>query len=325
MTPLEERIGYKFRNSLLLAEALTHPSLGHEAQRYHFDYQRLEFLGDAVLQLVITQYLFGSFRVAAEGQLTKLRSRLVSRDALRTHAAALDLGRYILMGRGEKASGGRERTSTLADAFEALIGALYLDGGQCGQNFILTQTRSRSAETGRRGSRWTINPKGRSSGAVAGASPPTARFYELISQNRSRAPRRTFRVSQVVWEGIRFLAQGSGRSKKQAETAAALESVAVEDVGIKKERNSTGHKITVAGTRRIAELSFSSPGNEQGRLSTPTASRQMPECVKNFPRSLTSTGNAAQIDLVHKISCHARPPVSNEKEPHARPAVIAAE
>ena len=81
MTPLEERIGYKFRNSLLLAEALTHPSLGHEAQHYHFDYQRLEFLGDAVLQLVITEYLFSHFQVEAEGQLTKLRSRLVSRDA----------------------------------------------------------------------------------------------------------------------------------------------------------------------------------------------------------------------------------------------------
>ena len=124
MNPHEERIGHKFRNSLLLAEALTHPSLGHEAQRYHFAYQRLEFLGDAVLQLVITEYLFRNFRVEAEGQLTKLRSRLVSRDALKTHAAALDLGRYILMGRGEEASGGRERASTLSDAFEALIGSL---------------------------------------------------------------------------------------------------------------------------------------------------------------------------------------------------------
>src|SRR6201987_803561 len=85
MTPLEEQIGYKFRNPLLLAEALTHPSVGHEAQRYHFDYQRLEFLGDAVLQLVITEYLFSHFRAEAEGQLTKLRSRLVSREALRMH------------------------------------------------------------------------------------------------------------------------------------------------------------------------------------------------------------------------------------------------
>src|SRR5436305_4925582 len=127
VTPLEERIGYKFRNSLLLAEALTHPSLGHETQRYHFDNQRLEFLGDAILQLVITEYLYGHFRSEAEGQLTKLRSRLVSSEALKGHALALDLGSYLMMGRGEEASGGRERGSTLADAYEALIGAIYLD------------------------------------------------------------------------------------------------------------------------------------------------------------------------------------------------------
>ncbi len=107
VSPLEERIGYKFRNSLLLAEALTHPSLSHETQRYHFDNQRLEFLGDAVLQLVITEHLFRRFGGEAEGQLTKLRSRLVSRETLKMHAAALDLGRYLLMGRGEEASGGR--------------------------------------------------------------------------------------------------------------------------------------------------------------------------------------------------------------------------
>ena len=96
MTPLEERIGYKFRNPLLLAEALTHPSLGHETQRYHFDNQRLEFLGDAVLQLVVTEYLFHHFSGEAEGRLTKLRSRLVSRNTLKEHAAALNLGSHLL-------------------------------------------------------------------------------------------------------------------------------------------------------------------------------------------------------------------------------------
>jgi len=138
--PLEERIGYKFRNPLLLAEALTHPSLGHETQQRHFDNQRLEFLGDAILQLVITEYLFGHFGDQPEGQLTKLRSRLVSRDALKAHAAALDLGQFLLMGRGEEASGGRARISTLADAFEAVIGAIYLDGGlEKTRRFILAQ------------------------------------------------------------------------------------------------------------------------------------------------------------------------------------------
>src|SRR5713226_5407824 len=140
--PLEERIGYKFRNPLLLAEALTHPSLGHETQQRHFDNQRLEFLGDAILQLVMTEYLFRHFGDQPEGQLTKLRSRLVSRDALKAHAAALDLGQFLLMGRGEEASGGRARVSTLADAFEALLGAIYLDGGlEKTRKFILAQAQ----------------------------------------------------------------------------------------------------------------------------------------------------------------------------------------
>lgn len=220
MTPLEERIGYKFRNPLLLAEALTHPSLGHEAQRYHFDYQRLEFLGDAVLQLVITEYLFRNFRVEAEGQLTKLRSRLVSRDALKTYAAALDLGRYILMGRGEEASGGRERTSTLSDAFEALIGALYLDGGlEVAKVFILTQTRDELEKLAEEPV--DINPKGDLQELLQSISPHSP-LYELVSQSGPEHEK-TF-ISQVVWEDI-VLGQGCGRSKKQAETAAAFEAL----------------------------------------------------------------------------------------------------
>ena len=220
MTPLEERIGYKFRNSLLLAEALTHPSLGHETQRYHFDYQRLEFLGDAVLQLVITEYLFRHFGGEAEGQLTKLRSRLVSREALRMHAATLDLGRYLLMGRGEETSGGRERTSTLADAFEALIGAIYLDRGlDAAKEFILTQTRTDLEQLAEKPV--DINPKGHLQELLQSIS-PSSPIYELVSQSGPEHEK-TF-VSQVVWEGI-VLGQGSGRSKKQAETAAALEAM----------------------------------------------------------------------------------------------------
>src|SRR5579862_9806788 len=119
MNPLEERIQYKFRNSLLLAEALTHPSLGHETQRYHFDNQRLEFLGDAVLQLIFTEHLFEKFPDYTEGQLTKLRSRLVSREGLKVHAISIGLGNYMMMGKGEESSGGRIRASTLAYAFEA--------------------------------------------------------------------------------------------------------------------------------------------------------------------------------------------------------------
>ena len=269
MTPLEERIGYKFRNSLLLAEALTHPSLGHEAQRYHFDYQRLEFLGDAVLQLVVTEYLFSNFQVEAEGQLTKLRSRLVSRDALRTHAAALDLGRYILMGRGEEASGGRERTSTLADAFEALIGALYLDGGlDVAKNFILTQTRADLAKLAEEPV--DFNPKGDLQELLQSISPHSP-VYELVSQSGPEHEK-TF-VSHVVWEGI-VLGQGTGRSKKQAETAAALEALQLKRW--EKKRN-WGRKI------RWKERLFSAA--DAPWRSRPTASHRMVQRVDNVQNS----------------------------------------
>jgi len=220
VSPLEDRIDYKFRNSLLLAEALTHPSLGHETQQYHFDNQRLEFLGDAVLQLVMTEYHFQNIRAAPEGQLTKLRSRLVSREALKTHALGLDLGRYLMMGRGEEASGGRARTSTLADAFEALVGAIYLDGDLAtARKFILAQAKDELAQIAEEPV--DINPKGQLQELLQSIS-PVSPTYETISQSGPEHER-TF-VVQVMWGGI-VLGKGSGRSKKQAETAAALEAL----------------------------------------------------------------------------------------------------
>ena len=127
MNPLEQRLRYKFRNTLLLAEALTHPSLGHETQRHHFDNQRLEYLGDAVLQLIFTEYLFDRFPEITEGQLTKLCASSFREKVFVCSLQALDLGKYLMMGRGEESSGGRERASALSDAYEALVGAIYLD------------------------------------------------------------------------------------------------------------------------------------------------------------------------------------------------------
>jgi len=220
VTPLEKRIGYKFRNSLLLAEALTHPSLGHETQRQHFNNQRLEFLGDAILQVVITDYLFHHFKAEAEGQLTKLRSRLVSREALRAHAAALGLGEYLMMGRGEVASGGRERISTLADAFEALIGAIYLDSDlETVRKFILAQAQPDLEELAEQPV--DINPKGHLQELLQSIS-PSSPVYQLVSESGPEH-HKTF-VVKCVWEGM-VLGQGSGHSKKQAETAAATEAM----------------------------------------------------------------------------------------------------
>ena len=217
MHPLEERIQYKFRNPLLLAEALTHPSLGHEKQRKHFDNQRLEFLGDAVLQLVVTEHLFARYNEAGEGRLTTRRSRLVSREALKVHAAKLDLGRYLMMGRGEEASGGRARDSTLADAFEALLGAIYLDSDlETVRRFILEEMRGDLERLEEEP--LEINPKGQLQELLQAISPRSP-VYQLLAQ-AGREHEKTFSV-RVVWEG-RVLGEGAGRSKKQAETAAAL-------------------------------------------------------------------------------------------------------
>lgn len=218
--PLEQRVGYEFQNASLLSEALTHPSLGHETQQRHFDNQRLEFLGDAVLQLVISEHLFHGFATAPEGQLTKLRSRLVSREALKTYAVRLDLGQYLRMGRGEEASGGRTRASTLADAFEALIGAVYLDGGlDAARKFILTQAGHDLAQITEEPV--DINPKGELQELLQSISPESP-SYEVLSQTGPEHDK-TF-VVQAVWEGV-VLGQGHGRSKKQAETAAAEEAM----------------------------------------------------------------------------------------------------
>jgi ribonuclease III len=215
--PLEKRIGYWFRNPALLTEALTHPSVAHEKQKRHFDNQRLEFLGDAVLQLVITQHLFARYDEAGEGRLTTRRSRLVSREALKVHAARLELGQHLLMGRGEEASGGRQRDSTLGDAFEALLGAIYLDSDlETVRRFILEEMREDLEQIEHEP--LEVNPKGQLQEllqAISSRSP----VYELLSQH-GREHEKTFSV-RVVWEG-QVLGEGTGRSKKQAETAAAL-------------------------------------------------------------------------------------------------------
>jgi len=220
MSPIEERIGYKFRNSLLLAEALTHPSVGHETQRHHFNNQRLEFLGDAILQLVITEYLYHHFSAEAEGQLTKLRSRLVSRESLRVRAAALDLGQYLMIGRGEEASGGRKRASTLADAYEALIGAIYLDSDlDTARQFILSQSKPDLDQVA--AAPVDINPKGHLQELLQSIS-PSSPVYETVSESGPEHDK-TF-VVKCVWEGM-VLGEGNGRSKKQAETAAAADAM----------------------------------------------------------------------------------------------------
>lgn len=220
METLESRLGYKFRNSLLLAEAMTHPSLAYESQRPHFDNQRLEFLGDAVLQLILTEDLFRMFPAFPEGKLTKLRSRLVSRRALARFAVTIDLGSYVLLGKGEESTGGRRRVSTLADAFEALMGAVYLD---CGyeQTRELVLRLFQSEIEALAGSPEEKNPKGQLQECLQ-AIEPAPPEYEIVTET-GPDHRKVFQA-QVSWRG-KVLAVGRGKSKKEAEARAAAEAL----------------------------------------------------------------------------------------------------
>ena len=220
MKSLEKRIGYKFRNSLLLAEALTHPSLAYETQKPHFDNQRLEFLGDAVLQLILTDELYHVFPKFAEGRLTKLRSRLVSRKALEKYAISYKLGKYLMIGKGEEASGGRHRPSTLADAFEALIGAIYLDGSiAAAREFVLNACKEDLQHVSEAPTE--INPKGELQEILQGLSTRSPHYRILSQEGPDHC--RLFEAA-VEWAG-QILGSGYGQSKKAAEALAAADAL----------------------------------------------------------------------------------------------------
>jgi ribonuclease-3 len=125
----QARLGYTFQNLVLLNQALTHRSYAYEISGGDGDYERLEFLGDVVLSLLVSAYVFTTQATAREGQLSQLRARLVNQGMLATLARQLDLGGFLLLGRGEDQHGGRHKDSLLAAALEAVVAAIYLDGG----------------------------------------------------------------------------------------------------------------------------------------------------------------------------------------------------
>jgi ribonuclease-3 len=214
---LQEQLGHVFSEPGLLRLALTHPSLAQEHGGPAQTNQRLEFLGDAVLQLVLTRELYVKFPALGEGPLTKARAKLVNREALAERGRAVGVGRYLLLSRGEEFNGGRERASTLADAFEALLGALYLDGGlEAAREFILRQ----------------FSPAFTRIAPIPVIENPKGELQELLQANSDESPQyqvlsatgpdhdRSFECA--VHHGGVALALGSGKSKKAAESAAAL-------------------------------------------------------------------------------------------------------
>jgi len=179
---LQNQLGYTFHDPGLLRLALTHPSVAHEQGLPVQTNQRLEFLGDAVLQLVLTRELYEKFPAFGEGPLTKARAKLVNRRSLAERARQLDLGNYLIVSRGEEISRGRERPSALADTFESLMGAIFLDGGfDAAEEFILGQFLSSFGEL----SAIPIleNPKGELQEFVQSFSSEAPRYHVTLALN----------------------------------------------------------------------------------------------------------------------------------------------
>jgi ribonuclease-3 len=214
---LEARLGFTFRDPLLLKLALTHPSVAHEQGLPVQTNQRLEFLGDAVLQLALTQELYEKFPAFGEGPLTKARAKLVNRRSLAEHARHLDLGRHLILSRGEEISGGRERPSALADTYEALLGAMFLDAGfEAARDFILNQFGS--AFGGLSVIPILENPKGELQELLQSISSEAPRYHVVSASGPDHD--RVFECT--VHHAGNELARGRGKSKKAAESEAAL-------------------------------------------------------------------------------------------------------
>ncbi|MGB3367842.1 MAG: ribonuclease III [Acidaminobacteraceae bacterium] len=146
---IEKIIAYKFQNPAFLYEALTHSSYSNERRSQEVkNNERLEFLGDSVLSIVISDYLFNNYTELPEGELTKIRSKIVCESTLGECSRRINIGQFMLFGKGEEMTGGRERTSILADAFEALIASIYMDGGlEQAKKFILIQMQDKIGDS----------------------------------------------------------------------------------------------------------------------------------------------------------------------------------
>lgn len=216
LASLEVALGHPFRDPTLLRLALTHPSLAHELGGGQTHNQRLEFLGDAVLQLVITTELYQKFPQHGEGPLTQGRAQLVNRGTLAEQGRRLNLGQYLILSRGEETSGGRTRGSTIADTFEAVLGAVYLDAGyETVSRLILRLYQETLVELEVVPNQ--ENPKGELQELLQAGSPEPPR-YELVS---ATGPDHSRYFECAVQHGGEELGRGTGRSKKLAESSAA--------------------------------------------------------------------------------------------------------
>lgn len=220
MNNLEEKLGYTFQDPSLLENALTHSSCANESQGRLVSNERLEFLGDSILGMIVADHLYRNHPDLPEGELTRTRAALVCEDSLVQVARELDLGTYLRLGKGEEAGGGRQRPSIRADAVEALLAAVYLDGGigsvrKLIQKYILSRevaglTKPRDYKTALQ------ELVQRESGQVL--------CYRLTGESGPDHDKRFFVEVDLNGEAI---GEGAGKSKKEAEQAAAKAAIQV--------------------------------------------------------------------------------------------------
>ena len=219
MNELIKKIGYKFKNLELLKTAITHSSYANESKELLPYNERLEFLGDAVLSIVVSDYLFNNIKELSEGQLTKTRASLVCEKSLSAFASKIMLGSFLFLGKGEKNTGGSERPSILADAFEAVIAAIYLDGGMKEARkfvlkFIIPELKAQK--------RKPFKDYKTDLQEIVQQNPEEQLTYVLANES---GPDHNKRFEVEVRLNNNTIGKGSGKSKKEAEQRAAHEAL----------------------------------------------------------------------------------------------------
>ena len=215
----EKNIGYEFKEKKHILEALTHSSYSNENKEYEFN-ERMEFLGDSVLSIVISEYLFENEKKLPEGELTKIRANIVCEESLSEAANIINLGKYLLLGKGEEATGGRERISILADAYEAIIAAIFLDGGiEKSKEFILKNMQDIIIKSRKgkifRDYKTYLQEILQNNGSVE-------ILYKLIDE---QGPDHNKKFIMAVYLNEKEIGRGIGKSKKEAEQSAAKKAI----------------------------------------------------------------------------------------------------
>ncbi len=219
MDALEEKLDYKFKNINLLKNSLTHSSYANEVRSGFSSNERLEFLGDSVLSLIVSEYIYKHFPNLPEGELTKLRASLVCEKSLCAFSRELGLGAFLKLGNGEEHNGGRERDSILADAFEAVLAAIYLDGGMEAarrhvMRFVLRELKNTDDEV--------FKDYKTALQEIIQRNPEESVTYILTGES---GPDHNKQFTVQVRLNSNVIGTGTGKSKKQAEQMAAKEAL----------------------------------------------------------------------------------------------------